>query len=72
VTDSTKRAFRTVYQAVLAAVVVVPLLATALEGTPLAAKLAVALTVVGLVSKIVNVLEDAGLIPAWLKSNDLP
>lgn len=71
-TDSTKRALRTVYQSILAAVVVVPLLATALEGTPLAAKLAVVLTVIGLVSKVVNVLEDSGLIPSWLKNNDLP
>lgn len=67
---STRRALRTVYQGVLAALVVVPILAAALAGTGVAelAKVAgVLVLAVGVVSKAVNALEDARMIPAWLK-----
>lgn len=65
--DSTKRALRTVYQGIVAMIVIVPILATALAGTPIAAQVALAVAVLGMVSKAINALEDAGMIPAWLK-----
>lgn len=70
---STKRAVRTLYQAVLAMIVVVPALLAALpEGSPLAVELAGIAAAVAAVSAAVNRLEDAGLIPAWLKDEAPP
>lgn len=66
-----RRALRTLYQAVLAMLVVVPaLLALLPEGSPLAVELAGIAAAVAAVSGLVNKLEDAGLIPAWLKSDE--
>ena len=70
-TDSTRRALRTVYHGVLAACVVLPIFATALAGFPIAAQLTLALAVLGAVSKAVNALEDAGLLPPWLKGDSV-
>lgn len=68
--ESTRRALRTTYQGVLAALVVVPVLAGALAGVgvPELAKVAgVLVAAIGVVSKVVNAAEDAGIVPAWLK-----
>lgn len=67
---STKRAVRTLYQAVLAMILVVPVLLAALPaGSPLAVELAGIAAAVAAVSAAVNKLEDAGRIPAWLKDD---
>lgn len=62
---STKRALRTGYQCVLALIVIVPVLLSTL---PVTAQVTAIVTAVAAVAKAVNALEDAGLIPAWLKS----
>lgn len=65
---ATKRALRTLYQGVLALITLVPALVVALpEGSPLAVKLGAVVAAVAAVSGVLNKLEDAGLIPAWLK-----
>lgn len=70
-TDSTRRALRTAYQAVLAFVVAAPLVVAAVSaGAPdLAATLGSYLVAIAAVSKVLNALEDAGVIPAWLKGD---
>lgn len=77
--DSTRRALRTAYQAIIAAVTTIPVilaLLTQVLPADSAASLAayvVAITAgVAAVSKILNALEDAGLIPAWLKGDATP
>lgn len=63
-----RRGLRTLYQGVLALITLVPaLLAVLPEGSPLAVKLGGAVAAVAAVSGVLNKLEDAGLIPAWLK-----
>lgn len=65
---STKRALRTVYQGVVALVTLVPLVVAVLPSdSPLAVQLAAAVGAVAVVSKVINVLEDNGFLPAWLK-----
>jgi hypothetical protein len=65
---STKRALRTIYQGVVALVTVVPLVVAVLPSdSPLAVQLASVVAAVGVVSKVINVLEDNGYLPAWLK-----
>lgn len=65
---STKRGLRTLYQAVLAMITLVPALQLVLpEGSPLAVKYGSIVAAVAAVSVAVNKAEDAGLIPAWLK-----
>jgi len=70
--ESTKRSLRTAYQAVVSLLAVVPtvllILQTdlSLSGT-VAAVVATTLTWVATATKVLNSLEDAGLIPAWLK-----
>jgi hypothetical protein len=63
---STKRALRTGYQAVIALIVIIPVLLTAL---PVAAQVTAVVGAVAAVAKVLNALEDAGLIPAWLKAD---
>lgn len=72
-TDSTRRALRTGYQTLIAALAAIGVLASfipQIQATfPEIAALAV--TVAGgavAVSKVINALEDAGVIPAWLKA----
>ena len=68
-TDSTRRVLRTGYQIVVSLVLAVPLILLALPAEVQAAPLAVAVGVwIGVVARAINSLEDAGLIPAWLKS----
>lgn len=67
-TESKRRALRTLFQAVLAMLTVVPLLLAALPaGSPLAVQLGGIAAAVATVSAAINKLEDVGLIPAWLK-----
>lgn len=70
--ESTKRAARTLYQGIVAALVIVPVLAGVLADTGIEKLTGIAAVLVGavaVVSKAVNSLEDAGLIPAWLKGD---
>lgn len=65
---SAKRSLRTLYQAVLALLTFVPALLVVLpEGSPAAVKYGSVVAAVAAASAVVNKLEDAGLIPAWLK-----
>jgi hypothetical protein len=72
VSDSTRRSIRTLYQGLIALVIAVPSLAAILPTpTPrIAAIVATTVALAAVVVKVVNVLEDAGLIPAWLKGSD--
>lgn len=63
--DSTRRALRTMLHAVLAIPAVLALLPS---GSPFAAKSAAIVAAVAAVSALINKLEDAGLIPSWLKN----
>lgn len=65
--DSTKRSLRTAYHLAVALVTLTPLLLTLLKGTPVEADLAIFAGWAVAVSKAINMLEDKGLIPAWLK-----
>lgn len=70
--DSTRRSLRTAYQALIAAITTIPLLiaglsAIAPEGSDLAVAFASIVAGVAIVTKVLNALEDAKLIPAWLK-----
>lgn len=66
--ESTRRGLRTAYQALIALVTALPLVLFALPADVQAAPVAVAVGVwIAVVSKVVNSLEDAGFIPAWLK-----
>lgn len=74
--DSTRRALRTAYQALIAAVTTIPVILALLsqvlpaDSTASLATYIVAITAgVAAVSKLLNALEDAGLIPAWLKGD---
>lgn len=67
--DSTRRSLRTFYQGLLAAIVAIPTMVAFLPTstanvTKIVAAVVAAVTVV---SKVINALEEAGLIPAWLK-----
>lgn len=72
-TDSTRRALRTAYQTVIALITVFPvilsILTDAFPDAGVAAQVAVAAASVATVTKILNALEDAGIIPAWLKES---
>lgn len=65
--QSTKRIVRTAYQIVVALITIAPVLVTLLSGTPVAAQVGIFAAWVAAVAAIINKLEDAGLIPAWLK-----
>jgi VIT1/CCC1 family predicted Fe2+/Mn2+ transporter len=72
--ESTKRALRTAYQAVASLLAVVPTVLLILqadlplEGT-VATVIATTLAWFATATKVMNSLEDAGLIPAWLKDS---
>lgn len=67
--DSTRRMLRTWYQGLVTAVLVVPVLMQLLpaKDEQIAKVSAAILAAVGLVAKVINLLEEKGLIPAWLK-----
>lgn len=78
--DSTRRALRTAYQVLIAAVTVIPALAAILfevipAGSPIGAKAVAVIAAVvagaAVVTKVLNRLEDAHLFPAWLKAGTL-
>jgi hypothetical protein len=74
-TESTRRALRTLYQGLIAVVVTIPLLAGVAAALPeefpykgrIVAILLTLAAVTAAVSKVLNELEDRGLVPAWLK-----
>jgi hypothetical protein len=67
--DSTRRAARTVYQLVISLIAVIPVLAGLGVAWEPAARVIAALIGFGAIAtKLINALEDKGLIPAWLKA----
>ncbi len=74
--DSTRRALRTVYQGLLSLLLVIPIVVLILQDSIpdtgerwgiVSSVLGGTVAVVGVVTKIVNALEAARLIPPWLK-----
>lgn len=63
---STKRTLRSTFHALLAALAVLPLLASSVAAPE---KGAAVVAAVAIVTKVVNALEDAGVIPSWLKDD---
>ncbi|GAB7004424.1 hypothetical protein JCM18899A_18970 [Nocardioides sp. AN3] len=70
--ESTKRAIRTAYQVLVALITIAPVLVTVLKGTPVEVQVGIFAGWVAAVATIINRLEDAGLIPAWLKGDAAP
>jgi len=67
--DATRRALRTIYQFILACVGIIPVLTELLpKDSPLVAQLLVVLGFLVAAVKVLNELEDRGIIPAWLKA----
>lgn len=67
----TKRTIRTAYQGLVALFTVVPIFIALLPAdAPLAVQLASVIVAVTGVTKLINKLEDAGVIPAWLKDEN--
>lgn len=66
--ESTKRVIRTWYQLLIALITITPALVTLLRDTPVELQIVTFAGWVAAVSAGVNRLEDAGLIPAWLKT----
>lgn len=67
--DSTRRVLRTVYQIAVALAVAVPVLLGLLPPDMAASTAVIAFAAwTAVVARVINTLEDAGLIPAWLKS----
>ena len=74
--SGSKRALRTAYQSLLAAVTGIPVIIALLpveswNSTTVSAALTGVLAWCAIVSKIINAFEDRGWIPAWLR-DDLP
>lgn len=70
-TPSTKRALRTGYQLLVALITAVPVIVLVLPGELATEAVVVAFAAwVAVVTKAHNALEDAGLIPAWLKDEE--
>lgn len=68
ISPSTKRSIRTLYQGAIALLTVVPAFVALLPSdSPLAVQLSAVVVGIAAVSKVINKLEDAGLIPAWFK-----
>jgi hypothetical protein len=68
-----RRGLRTVYQAVIALLTVVPAFLAALPtDSPIAVKGAGIAVSLGAVSGLINKLEDSGLLPALLKADPEP
>lgn len=66
--DSTRRSIRTAYQVVVAIITYVPIILPLLPADVSASEAVVAFGAwVAVVTRIVNALEDRGVIPAWLK-----
>ena len=73
-TDSTKRTLRTVVQVLLGAcaavAIVVPIIGAQFDQAAAVGGIAVAAA--GVVTKVMNALESARIIPAWLKDQPAP
>jgi len=68
--DSTRRAFRTAYQTVLALALAIPTIALVLPSdSGFAEQAAIVVVWAGFVTKALNALEEHGIIPAWLKGD---
>lgn len=67
--DSTKRALRTVLHVAVSVLAVIPALANNLPSWAILTQIVV---VAGGVSKGLNLAEEAGLVPAWLKGGTAP
>lgn len=66
--EGTRRTVRTIYQIVVALVFAVPVILVALPTDVSTSAVVVAFAAwVAIITKVINTLEDAGLIPAWLK-----
>lgn len=65
--DSMKRWFRTGYQIVVALTVAVPVIVLAVPEVSASAAVVAFAAWVAVVARVINGLEDAGVIPAWLK-----
>lgn len=67
--DSTKRSLRTAYKAIVAILTVVPIAIAALPVDLSTTQLVVLVAAsIAAVDRAINALEDAGLVPAWLRS----
>lgn len=71
-TESTKKALRTAYQAVLALIVIIPVIVGVMpnQAGPIATVALSLVAAVGFATKVINALEDRGMIPAWLRQVD--
>lgn len=69
--DATKRTVRTAYQTLVALLTAAPVIVLALPGDVQTVPVVIAFGVwVGVVARAVTALEDAGVIPAWLRDPD--
>lgn len=68
--ESTKRSLRTAYQAVLALIVIIPVIVQVMpnQAGPIAVVAATLVAAVTAATKVINALEDKGAIPAWLRN----
>ena len=67
-TDSTRRVVRTVYQILVALVVAIPVIIGVLPPDMAASTYVIAFAAwTAVVARVMNTLEDAGLLPRWLK-----
>lgn len=68
--DATKRAIRTAYQILVALLTAAPVIVLALPGDVQTVPVVIAFGVwVGVVARAITALEDAGVIPAWLRDD---
>ena len=66
--DSTRRVIRTVYQIAVALLVAVPVILGVLPPDMAASTAVIAFAAwTAIVARVMNALEDAGLLPRWLK-----
>ena len=71
--DSAKRSLRTIYQLLLTLIVAVPAIVVLVPaGSEVAPYVVAFAAAVAGVARLVNALEDRGLIPAWLKGDSAP
>jgi hypothetical protein len=69
--ESTRRSLRTLYQGFIGVITAVPLILAILPDDASTSAVVVGFAVwVAVIAKAINALEDAGLIPAWLKGVD--
>ena len=71
--DSTKRALRTLFQGLVAFIAVLPTFTYIFPAnTPVGTQLAALVAATAVVSKVLNALEDKGLVPLWLRESTEP